>query len=150
MQGTVHLLVGAAIASLVPHQPTMVILAFFSHYVLDLLPHIDPETFADAKMPYTLRQKMSLVVDVVLVIALLSALYLLRSEPFPYLVGAVAAQLPDLMIPLEQYEIFAPLKKVHYMLHWREERAQAWSWYIAGLAFPSAIAGVSLLILLTM
>ena len=150
MQGTVHLLIGAAFASLIPHQPTMFAAAVFSHYILDLLPHIDAETFADTKKPYTWYQKLSLTLDVVLVAALLVTLFMLRSEPFPFLLGAIAAQLPDLLIPLEQYSIFSPLKRAHYMFHWDKRRAQTRGWYIAGLVVPALVAATALIILLPM
>jgi hypothetical protein len=147
MQGTVHLLVGAAIGLVVPHPPTMFVLAFFSHYLLDLVPHIDPETFAHKKKPYTWIQRTSLTVDVILVIGLMVALYNLRHEDVHILLGAVAAQLPDLMSPLEQHNAFYPLRRMHDMFHWNPKRAKYWKWYLSGLVVPIVTAGASLYII---
>lgn len=148
MQGTVHLLVGAALAILIPHEPTMVAAAFFSHYLLDLLPHIDAETFTQKDRPYTWTQWASLIVDILLVITLLIALYLLRNDAGPrIIIGAIVAQLPDLMIPIEQYRIFYPLYRIHTMFHWNEKRAKYWDWYIAGIFTPIAVASVALFVI---
>lgn len=145
MPGTVHLLVGAALAVLIPDQPLMVVLAFFSHYLLDLLPHIDPETFAEKFKPYTWWQRAMLSTDIILIAALLLALFWLRSQPFQYLLGATVAQLPDLMSPLESYSVFFPLKAIHQdMFHWDKTRARRWSWYIAALLIPIAISAACL------
>ncbi len=147
MQGTVHLLVGAAIAVLFPHTPTAVVLAFFSHYALDALPHIDPETFADGKAPYSTKQRVGLSVDVVLVLTLLTALFIIRNQSAHILLGAIAAQAPDLLLPLERYHVFAPLKRVHLMLHWNEKWAEEKLWYFIGIFTPITVATVSLLII---
>lgn len=145
MPGTVHLLVGAAIAATVPSLPLMVVLAFFSHYVLDLFPHLDPETFADETHPYTWWQKATLAVDVVLVVALFIVLWWLRHEPLDILLGAIVAQLPDLMTPLERYNMFTPLRQMHELFHWDKTRARWWSWYIPALIIPVVISAGALL-----
>lgn len=147
MPGTVHLLVGAAIAATVPSLPLMVVLAFFSHYVLDLLPHLDPETFTDAVNPYTWWQKATLAADVVLVIILLIALWWLRHEPLNFLLGAIVAQLPDLLTPLERYHAFTPLRLMHELFHWDKTRARWWSWYIPALVIPVAVSTGALFII---
>lgn len=147
MQATVHLLTGAALAVLVRQPTALVPLAIFSHYILDLLPHIDPETFAQAKKPYTLRQKLALITDVVLVVSLLTAFYFLRDDGGLVLVGAVAAQLPDLLIPLESYYVMQPLRDMHYTFHWKESRAAQWSWYVAGLAIPVLVSLAALAVI---
>ncbi|MBI1834066.1 MAG: hypothetical protein HYR90_04565 [Candidatus Andersenbacteria bacterium] len=147
MPGTVHLLVGAAIATLVPNVPVMVVLAFFSHYILDLIPHLDPDTFADDQHPYTWWQKATLTVDVILVFSLLLALFWLRQEPFQYLLGAVVGLMPDILTPLESYPAFTPLKKAHELLHWNKRRARWWSWYVPALLLPVVISTGALLII---
>ncbi|MEX1112577.1 MAG: hypothetical protein WEC84_03885 [Candidatus Andersenbacteria bacterium] len=147
MPGTVHLLVGAALAVLIPHTPTMVVTAFFSHYVLDLIPHLDAETFASKTGPYTWNQKMSLAIDTVLVLTLLVALFLLRNEGAYILLGAVAAQMPDLMIPLERYNAFYPLYRFHTMFHWNEKRAKYWDWYLVSLFAPLAVGVLAFIVI---
>ncbi len=147
MQGTVHLLVGAAIASVIPNPVGMFIAAFFSHYILDLLPHIDPETFTTHDHPYTGIQKVSLAIDVILVIALLTAMYWLSKNSGYILLGAIAAQLPDLLMPLERYQTFYPLYRMHTIFHWNKDHAKYWDWYIFGLVNPIWIGAGALYII---
>lgn len=149
MQGTVHLLAGAAIALLVPDSTTMVTVAFFSHFILDLSPHIDPETFADDISPYTFRQRLALIVDILIVVLLMIALLLLHEQRINVILGAIVAQLADLMSPLEQYASFSPFRRFHYLFHWEPKRANRWSWYIAGLLLPLSVSAASLGVILT-
>lgn len=147
MQGTVHLLVGAAIAVLIKNPPSMVAFAFFSHYLLDFLPHIDPETFAVKNKPYTWTQYISLIADIILVISLGVALYLLRENEINILVAAVIAILPDLLTPLEKYPYFYPLRGIHEIFHWDPNRARKWDWYIAGLIAPIIVTAIALYVI---
>lgn len=148
MQGVVHLLAGAAIALAIQTPSVMFVTAFFSHYILDLLPHIDPDTFATPDRPYTGRQWAALIIDILLVIGFMAALYVLQEQRPIILLGAIAALLPDLLAPLERYAQFAPLKICHEQFHWNPRRANLWSWYIAGLVTPAAIGIASLTIIL--
>lgn len=147
MQGTVHLLAGAAIGVLIPHAPTMIPLALLSHYILDLLPHIDPETFAHANKPYTLLQRISLTADIIIVLGLVYALFLLQNSSIHIFLAAITAMLPDLLVPLEKYSIFHPLRRFHYMFHWNPNRAKYWDWYIAGLIAPVIVGTLSVFII---
>lgn len=140
MPGTVHLLVGAVIAALVPDMPLMVTLAFFSHYVLDFIPHLDPDTFAAEKKPYTWWQRATLAADVILIVTFLIAIFLLRRDPFGVILGAVVAQLPDLLVPLESYSAFYPLHAFHEITHWDKSRANRWAWYMPALVAPVVIS----------
>ncbi len=138
---------GATIGILIPHTPTMFGLAFFSHYLLDLIPHIDPATFAAKSRPYTITQKIGITVDVVLVLSLLAMLFLVQNTSVHIFLGIVAAQLPDLLTPLEEYSVFAPLRKIHRLFHWDERRANYWDWYIAGLVSPIILSAVCLFVI---
>ena len=144
MQGTVHLLVGAAIGITVPNPIAMAGMAFFSHYILDLLPHIDPETFASAKKPYTWIQRISLAIDVMLVAALITVIYLVHDNGASALLGGVIAQLPDMLSPLEKYHAFYPLRRFHEMWHWDRFRAKYWDWYLLGIILPAAVGLIAL------
>lgn len=147
MPGIVHLLAGAAIALLIPNTTVMIVVAFFSHYILDLIPHIDPATFAAKERPYTMVQKIGLIVDIVLVLAFSISLFLLKNTNANVLIGAIAALLPDLLSPLEEYSVFSPLHKIHRMFHWDERRAKYWDWYIAGLVSPILVCIVCVAVL---
>jgi hypothetical protein len=146
--GTVHLLFGAALAVFLKHPPTLVVAAFFSHYLLDFLPHIDPDTFAEGDKPYSWWQRATLATDAILIITFLIGFYSLIDQPFLLLLGALSAQAPDLLVPLESYAFFSPMKRVHDFFHWDKHRARWWSWYIPGLVLPILISVISLLIIL--
>lgn len=148
MPGTVHLLFGAALAAFIQHPPLLVVVAFFSHYILDFLPHIDPDTFAEGDKPYSWWQKATLITDGILIVTFLIGFYTLLDRPYVLLLGTLAAQLPDLLIPLESYAFFSPLKRIHDLCHWDKTRARWWSWYIPGLVIPIVISVFSLLIIL--
>lgn len=144
MPGTVHLLVGAAIAALIPDLSGMVVISFFSHYLLDFIPHLDADTFAHEKTPYTWWQKATVIIDTVLALSLFVGLYLLRNESFNFLLGALVAIMPDILTPLENHPVFYPLRRIHEMFHWNKNRARWWSWYIPALVLPLLISLASL------
>lgn len=141
------MLAGAAIGVLIQNPATMFVAAFFSHYFLDLIPHIDADTFAIKNKPYTWAQFISLVVDIVLVVSFMVALFLLRGRSINVLLGAIAAQLPDIFLPLEQYALFNPIRRMHNMFHWNERRARRWDWYIFGLVSPIIVSAACLLVI---
>lgn len=147
MPGIVHLLAGAAIGALIPNTFLMMVVAFFSHYLLDLIPHIDPATFAAKERPYTLVQKIGLTVDIVLVLAFITSLFLVKNTNANIFIGAITALLTDLLSPLETYSVFAPLHKIHRYFHWDERRAKYWDWYIAGLISPILVSLVCVAVL---
>ncbi len=147
MPGTVHLLAGAAIGILIQSPTTMFVVAFFSHYLLDLTPHIDPDTFAAHNKPYTWTQFISLIVDIIVAISFLIALILLWERNIYILVSAIAAQIPDILQPLEQYTLFNPIRRIHRMFHWDIHRARRWDWYVVGLVSPMVISAACLLII---
>lgn len=147
MPGIVHLLVGAVIGLLIPNIAIMIVIAILSHYILDLIPHIDPATFATKERPYTMIQKIGLTVDVVLVLSFAVSLFLVKHTNGNIFIGAIAALLPDLLSPLEEYSVFAPLHKIHRLFHWDERRAKYWDWYIAGLVSPILVSAACVVIL---
>lgn len=147
MPGIVHLLIGAVIAILIPNTALMIVVAIISHYVLDFIPHIDPETFAAKERPYSIIQKIGLTVDIILVGAFAISLFLIKNTNGNIFAGAIAALLPDLLSPLESYSVFFPLHKIHRFFHWDERRAKYWDWYIAGLVSPILISAFCVAIL---
>ncbi len=147
MPGIVHLLAGAVIGLLIPDTAAMIVVAILSHYILDLIPHIDPATFAAKERPYTMIQKIGLTVDVVLVLSFAVSLFLVKNTSGNIFIGAIAALLPDLLSPLEEYSVFAPLHKIHRFFHWDERRAKYWDWYIAGLVSPILVSIACVVIL---
>ena len=147
MTGIIHLLIGTVIALLVPDTATMFPIAFFSHYLFDFIPHIDPGTFADREQPFTKRQKMGIGVDAILIV--LTTIVLIKGQHVNthILIGAIAAQLPDLFSPLERYKWFYPFHKFHVLLHWDKSKAKHWNWYVAGIINPAIVSAICLIVI---
>ncbi len=139
MLGSVHLLFGALIGLLFADPAVIVVIAFFSHYILDFLPHVDPETFIAGNQRYSNIGRLTLISDI-FVIGLLTALMIATQSHWQYmLLGAMSAQIPDWLIPLQRYSFFVPFKRLHQLAHWDVRRAQYWHWYITGLLSPALI-----------
>lgn len=147
MLAVIHVLAGAVIGLAFNNLAVIAVVAFFLHYVMDLLPHLDPETFASKKLPYTWKQSALLLADVVLALGLGFAFYSGHERAVPILVGSLASLLPDFLIPLERYPIFYPLRRFHHMFHWDHRRARRWDGYIAGIVTPTLFVMISSAIL---
>ena len=150
MLATVHLLTGAMFGATLPNNAIIVIAAVFSHYLLDALPHIDPDTFIDedsAFQKYSWKQIAVVVIDAISVITFALTLYHYQTRWFPILLGGVAAQLPDLLIPLEKYRWYAPFAHFHTMIHWDKRLAKQWPWFIAGFVSQIGISAIALFVI---
>jgi len=148
MVTVVHLLTGAVIGAYLDAPPAIFITAFFSHYLLDMLPHVDPNTFNTDRLLHTWTQRISLAVDIIVGI-LVTVLLLATHQRWPLIIiGSIAALIPDLVIPLENKRWFSPIKDLHHLCHWDHRYAQRWRWYIAGLAAPAVIGIGSLVIIM--
>lgn len=147
MVAVVHGLLGASIGALVSNAPTVVVISFFSHYLLDLVPHIDPETFTKKNLPYSWTQRTVLITDTILTISIVGLFFMTQRQWALMMIGIIASLLPDLLVPLEKYPIMTPFRRLHEIVHWDARHAQRWSWYIAGLAAPALVGIVSTVIL---
>lgn len=121
--------------------------ALASHFLLDLLPHIDSETFAAKHRPYSIRQLSTLFVDTTVSVLLVMLFFSAHMQWQYILLGGLAAVIPDLLIPFERFIWYRPLRDFHWLCHWNFYRAKRWSWYIAGLATPAVIGVASLAII---
>ncbi len=147
MTGIIHLLIGSTIALLIPDTPTMFVVAFFSHYLFDFIPHIDPATFVEHSQPYTARQKLGIAIDAVLIVSIMVTLIVSQQVNTHILIGALVSQLPDLLSPLEKYKFFYPFHRFHAACHWDKRKAKHWAWYIAGLINPIIVCAICLFII---
>ena len=147
MLAVIHALTGAVIGLAFNNLAAVAAISFFLHYVMDLVPHIDPETFASKKQPYTWKQSALLITDCALVVSLVVILYGRQHDWAPVLVGAIASLIPDFLIPLEKYRWFWPLRHFHYMFHWDRRLARQWHGYLAGLIMPTIFAAITGIIL---
>lgn len=108
---SVHAVVGAGVASLIPGQPVAgFALAFASHLLLDAIPHRDYDLLSLSgnakeglslkdnthKRFHQLKRDMFLVsVDAVVGIILAGIFFYNPAYPFIFLIGALASMLPD-------------------------------------------------------
>lgn len=147
MLAIVHLLTGAVIGVAFYDNAAIVVIAFFVHYLMDTMPHIDPETFATKKLPYTWKQSSLLVTDSLLAV-LVGILLLTNHQRWEnVLVGSIASLVPDFLIPLERFRLLYPLRKFHHMFHWDSRQARQWSGYVAGIVTPTVFAAATSVIL---
>lgn len=147
MIAVVHVLAGAVIGMALDSIPAIVIVAFFLHYLMDLLPHIDPETFAVKRISYTWSQILTFLADVLSTISVGIILTIFHARWSYIVIGSIASLIPDILIPLERYTAFWPLRRFHCLFHWNRRYARHWSWYIAGIVTPTVFALVSTAIL---
>jgi hypothetical protein len=143
MVAVVHALLGAVIGIIITSGPAVVIVAFFSHYLLDRLPHIDPATFSSKRVHYSWTEFISIISDAVLTVIIGIIFFVSHERWANILLGTIFSMLPDLLIPFEKYALLTPLRRFHNLSHWNAQQAQHWSWYIAGLTMPLMIGAVS-------
>lgn len=120
----VHLLFGAAIGSVIKNVPLAIILAFLSHYFLDILPHIEyPIKNIEGKqwrkaMPDILRVILDFCIGILL-IAIFSNPST-NSEQFVIYACAFLAILPDgfnVLNNLLQNKVLEIHNKLHQKIH---------------------------------
>jgi uncharacterized membrane protein len=92
----VHLLFGAAIGSVINNIPLAILLAFLSHYLLDILPHVeyDIENIKKKQWKNTTLQFAKIFLDFCLGILLI--LIFSKNQPIIYLC-AILAIIPDVL-----------------------------------------------------
>lgn len=141
------MLTGAVVGLAFDNLAAIAVIAFFLHYIMDLLPHLDSETFASKRLPYTKKQLVLLVSDALLVLLVGGLLFTSHRRWIPVLIGSLASLLPDFLIPLERYSFFYPLRRFHHMFHWDRRQALQWDGYLASLVTPTLFATISSAIL---
>jgi len=109
---SVHATFGAAVASMVPNHPVVgFIFGFASHFVLDAIPHrdydlISLETGPDKNLKTIdlIQKKFALIRDMLLVsfdalvgFCLAFIFFFNPTHPFIFLIGALAALIPDFL-----------------------------------------------------
>lgn len=111
----VHLLFGAATGSTIKNIPLAIILAFLSHYFLDLIPHIEYNIENVEKKQWRAMLPNIFKISLDFCLGILLILIFSKNQPIIYICGFVAA-IPDCLTAL-CYFIPNKLLKIHYELH---------------------------------
>ncbi len=132
---TSHAIIGAAIANAFPNDPYIgLTLSFASHYIFDLLPHInyghehylkDKEEDENYKINWkdirALIQILYVILDVFFAIILVIFMFVRDKQTFVLSVaGAILGVLPDALNFLSykfSYRFFSEAKKLHNLFH---------------------------------
>jgi len=141
---TLHLLVGAVIATRVDMVPLAFLLAFLSHYLLDFIPHQEYEI--TGVMERNWGGSLFAFLKVGLDIAAGTALILLFSRDPVVFMGAFFAILPDGLTLLHltlPYRILKIHFAFHQKLHYFKEKSPA----ILGI-FNQLVVGIFAILLL--
>jgi hypothetical protein len=117
----VHLLFGAAIGSLVKSMPMAILLAFLSHYLLDVFPHIeyDIENIKNKRWQKSFPSILKVILDFCLGIILI--LIFSKNQPLVFICALVAIipdglTLTNYIMPNKILELNDNIhKKIHFL-----------------------------------
>lgn len=133
MTATVHALVGASIATMIPNPEVALPLVFISHFLLDKIPHWDPLTNKANKSYRRILTEIGFdyVISYALVILIFGVLF--QSQNLPYLLlAAFISQLPDTLegpyiLTKKHFPVFYQLYQVQHWFHdvWFNARLKA-------------------------
>lgn len=129
----VHVIFGAAIGSVINNIPIAIILAFLSHYFLDIVPHADyPLKITEAKqLKKIIPDAINVTFDFCLGILLI--LIFSKNQPIIYVCGFFAA-IPDLltaMYYLAPNKFFTAHYKLHQKIHFLQHKKISMLWRVA-------------------
>jgi hypothetical protein len=129
MRAINHTVTGAIIGAVVGTPELALPLAFFSHFVLDVLPHYGGEDLKSTQF------KIELLVDASLSLAFLLAIFLLRIEQWPLIIGCgILAASPDLLwFPYWVLQLIGkprPFDPVSRFLAWIQWCERPWGIYV--------------------
>ena len=124
MTATAHALIGASIAARVVNPIIGIPLAFFSHFLADLVPHWDVGT--NHRQKSNLRSRVEAVFDVLLGFFIAFLLFSQLVSPTYLIVMIIAAQLPDWIgTPYWLFDLkFPPFSWGYYLGHKIQSRLQ--------------------------
>lgn len=141
MHPLAHMLTGALIGQVAPHPATAVLGGFFSHHLLDAIPHTEGKTFnpqPDAALGAEIVEAgLEFGAGILILTWLIGNCD--GSKPLPIVLGSLAALLPDLVdLPLRT--LFG-INLLHVPgLHWTVQRRHA-AW---GILTQMAVAGTAI------
>jgi len=137
---TPHFLAGAAVATTTNNLPLAFLLGFFSHFLLDALPHVDPGTFLgrDEKKSWPAWLYALVFIEFIIVITLFFWLFGNRPDFITLGVGGLGGITMDIIDsqPLRFLCRLPLLKQIHWLHHKTHYYLPRDKWY---LGLPSQI-----------
>lgn len=129
----VHVIFGAAIGSIIKNAYIAIILAFFSHYLLDIIPHIDYPIYIIEKkqLGRILPDLINVTLDFCL--GLLLIVIFSKNQPIIYICGFSSA-IPDLLTALyylKPNKILAAHYNLHQKIHFLKHKKISMFWRVA-------------------
>ncbi|PIP21890.1 MAG: hypothetical protein COX39_00555 [Candidatus Nealsonbacteria bacterium CG23_combo_of_CG06-09_8_20_14_all_40_13] len=154
MLATPHILAGAAVATATGNVPLGIVSAYASHYILDMVPHVDIGVFHDKDDENWQLSKQEIALAAAeIILGTVILIYLVWGKKFVTLalVGGFFGLLPDLLdnVPWWQNYFrhaswYAPFNFLHQKLQLRLE-SNKWYW---GIPFQLIIIGGAIWFLL--
>jgi hypothetical protein len=122
---TVHAAAGAIIGQQINNPILAFVLAFVSHFILDMIPHGDQDWIDEYKGDQKSKVKKILsivVIDAVILLGLLISRYFYIDSFMPNLniaVGILGGILPDLLVACHELsdKLFKNIYKFHFIMH---------------------------------
>jgi len=143
----VHLLFGAAIGSTVKNIPLAIVLAFLSHYFLDLIPHIDYPVKSTEKNQWHKILIAFLKVATDICAGILLILIFSKNQPIIYICG-FAALIPDGLTVLKylipNQKILEAHYRLHQKIHFLEDKKISKFWRITSQVIVALISIITL------
>ncbi|EKD55958.1 MAG: hypothetical protein ACD_58C00327G0002 [uncultured bacterium] len=133
---TPHVLVGASIGALTDNLALIILLAFVSHFVLDMLPHADWGMWHSYEKNFklTLKDYILVAIDILGVLIFTYVLWNNADRNNNILIGAFFAILVDLIdnVPFwknyfRKLPIFSQMHQLHVRIHYQLDK-KYWIW----------------------
>lgn len=121
---TVHATAGALIGQQINNPVLAFVLAFISHFILDVIPHGDHDWIEEYKggQKNKARKIVSIVIiDIIVLITLLISKFYFKSftPNFPIIAGVVGGVLPDFLVGCHELsdKLFKRFYRLHFVVH---------------------------------
>lgn len=129
---SVHATVGAVIGEQVDSALLAFVLAFISHFLLDIIPHGDEAVIKEYRNGFKNKgMKYLIVFDIVSTIILLPVLFISQNISFNLIViwGIIGGILPDILVAIHEvsHKYFKRTHKFHYWAHDRISTKMHWT-----------------------
>jgi len=140
---TPHILVGGIIGATTNNVPLAFVLGFFSHLILDMIPHLDPGTFQETERGTWPKCFYWFAISEFIIIWTIFILLFRNWPQFPAMVsGAIGAIMIDIMdnVPIKSMDNWPVFREVHFIhnkFHFFIKR-KYWYWGLVDEAIVTA------------